>query len=58
MCAEYDRLDENLINAMMLGKFKFTILYNVGHYMQEDDYIETARAFNDFVRQFRLPINT
>jgi hypothetical protein len=39
----------------MQGKFKLSILYNVGHSVQEDDYKGTARMLYEFLKDFRIP---
>lgn len=36
--AEKERLDKELTIAQMQGKFKVSIVHNVGHSVQEDDY--------------------
>jgi len=41
----------------MQGKFRLSVIYNVGHYMQEDDFKTTAQQFHDFVHVFRIPIS-
>jgi len=39
----------------MQGKFKLTILYGVGHSVQEDDYKGTAKMLYEFLKDFRIP---
>lgn len=39
----------------MQGKFKLTILYGVGHSVQEDDHKGTARMLYEFLKDFRIP---
>lgn len=41
--------------AQMQGKFKLTILYNVGHSIQEDDYKGLATMTYDMLHDFRIP---
>ena len=43
MTAEKERMDKELTIAQMQGKFRLSVLYNVGHYMQEDDFKGTAK---------------
>lgn len=35
-------MDKDLTIAQMQGRFKLSVIYNTGHYMQEDDYVNTA----------------
>ncbi len=40
----------------MQGKFKLTVLHNVGHSVQEDDFKGTARMLYEFMKDFRIPM--
>lgn len=55
--AEKERLDKELTIAQMQGKFKVSVIHNVGHSVQEDDYHQTAKLFHEFLFQFRIPQN-
>ena len=54
--AEKERMDKELTIAQMQGKFKLTILYNVGHSIQEDDYKGLASMLHDMLHDFRIPL--
>jgi hypothetical protein len=41
--------------AQMQGKFKLTVLQNVGHSVQEDDYKGMANVIHELVSIFRIP---
>jgi hypothetical protein len=41
----------------MQGKFKLSILHDVGHSVQEDDFKGTAILLHDFLMLFRIPSN-
>lgn len=41
----------------MQGKFKLTILSNVGHSVQEDDCKGMAKMLNELVYDFRIPVD-
>lgn len=49
-------MDKELTIAQMQGKFKLTVLHNVGHSVQEDDFKGTARMLYDFMKDFRIPM--
>jgi protein phosphatase methylesterase 1 len=49
-------MDKELTIAQMQGKFKLTVLYNVGHSVQEDDYKGTAKMLYEFIKDFRIPM--
>lgn len=40
----------------MQGKFKLTVLHNVGHSVQEDDFKGTAKMLYEFMKDFRIPM--
>jgi protein phosphatase methylesterase 1 len=54
--AEKERLDKELTIAQMQGKFKLTVLHNVGHSVQEDDFKGTAKMLYEFMKDFRIPM--
>ncbi len=56
LTAEKERLDKELTIAQMQGKFKLSVVHNVGHSVQEDDYKATARIFYQFIKDFRIPM--
>ena len=49
-----ERLDKDLTIAQMQGKFKLTVVRNVGHIMHEDNPEEINKAIEDFVVGFRI----
>lgn len=49
-------MDKELTIAQMQGKFKLSVLHNVGHSVQEDDFKGTARMLYDFLKDFRIPM--
>lgn len=49
-------MDKELTIAQMQGKFKLTILHNVGHSVQEDDFKGTAKMLYEFLKDFRIPM--
>lgn len=49
-------MDKELTIAQMQGKFKLTILHNVGHSVQEDDCKGTAKMLYEFLKDFRIPM--
>lgn len=53
--AEKERLDKELTIAQMQGRFKLTVIHNVGHSVQEDDYHGTAKVLHEFMFLFRIP---
>ena len=52
--AEKERLDKELTIAQMQGRFKLTVIHNVGHSVQEDDYHGTAKVLHEFMFLFRI----
>jgi protein phosphatase methylesterase 1 len=44
--AERERLDKELMIAQMQGKFKLSVLMDVGHSVQEDDFKGTAKLLH------------
>jgi protein phosphatase methylesterase 1 len=55
LLAASDRMDKELTIAQMQGKFKLSVVGNVGHIMHEDDPKSTAEVVNGFVKTFRIP---
>ena len=55
LLAGSDRMDKELTIAQMQGKFKLTVIENVGHNMQEDNPKRVAESFMHFLEQFRIP---
>jgi hypothetical protein len=41
--------------AQMQGKFKLSVLHNVGHSVQEDDYKGMTNLIHELVAIFRIP---
>lgn len=41
--------------AQMQGKFKLSVLQNVGHSVQEDDYKGVTNIVHELVSIFRIP---
>jgi len=58
MLAEKERMDIDLTIAQMQGKFRLLVLQGVGHYMQEDDFVNTAKNLHGFLTMFRIPCST
>lgn len=57
--ASPDRMDKELTIAQMQGKFKLVVLMsNVGHSLHEDDPKGTAGQLLDFLKKFKVPLNT
>lgn len=57
LLAEKERMDKELTIAHMQGKFKMVVIYNVGHVMQEDDPVNTAKNIYYMITQFKIPIS-
>ena len=55
LLAASERMDKELMIAQMQGKFKLSVIKNVGHIVQEDNPKKTAEVINDFVKIFRIP---
>jgi protein phosphatase methylesterase 1 len=58
LLAGAERMDKELTIAQMQGKFKLKVIYDTGHSIQEDNYMETAKACYGFLQMFRIPITT
>lgn len=55
LLAASDRMDTQLTIAQMQGKFKLSIINNVGHIIHEDDSKAVADMINEFVSTFKIP---
>lgn len=59
LLAAPDRMDTELTVAQMQGKFKLNVSKNiVGHHVHEDDPKGTATFIKDFLKVFKIPLNT
>lgn len=47
-------MDKDLTIAHMQGKFKLSVLMEVGHAIQEDDPHGLARVFKEFIETFSI----
>ena len=54
MLAGIERMDKDLTIAQMQGKYKLSILRNVGHIMHEDAPDKVMGVIDDFVHTFRI----
>ena len=54
MLAGIERMDKDLTIAQMQGKYKLSILRNVGHIMHEDKPDEVMKVIKDFITTFRI----
>ena len=54
MLAGIERMDKDLTIAQMQGKYKLSIMRNVGHIMHEDKPDEAMRFIKDFIHTFRI----
>ena len=54
MLAGIERMDKDLTIAQMQGKYKLSIMRNVGHIMHEDKPDEAMKFIKDFIRTFRI----
>ena len=54
MLAGIERMDKDLTIAQMQGKYKLSIMRNVGHIMHEDKPDEAMRFIKDFIYTFRI----
>lgn len=48
-------MDKELTIAQMQGKFKLEVYQNVGHSVQEDDPLSTAKSLYTLVDKFKVP---
>ena len=56
MLAGIERMDKDLTIAQMQGKYKLSIMKNVGHIMHEDKQDETMKFIKDFIMTFRITV--
>ena len=54
MLAGIERMDKDLTIAQMQGKYKLSILRNVGHVMHEDAPDKVLGVIDDFIHTFRI----
>ena len=54
MLAGIERMDKDLTIAQMQGKYKLSILRNVGHIMHEDAPDKVMGVIDDFIHTFRI----
>ena len=54
MLAGIERMDKDLTIAQMQGKYKLSIMRNVGHVMHEDKPDEAMKFIKEFVNTFRI----
>ncbi len=47
-------MDKDLTIAQMQGKFKLSVINNVGHIIQEDDPKSTYGVIDQFISTFRI----
>lgn len=57
LIAERERMDKDLTIAQMQGKFRLETFAGVGHIMQEDDPMNTAKRFYQIIEMFKIPVN-
>lgn len=55
LLAGAERMDKDLTIAQMQGKFKLSVIPDVGHLIHEDDPKSTFRNLDDFIQSFRIP---
>jgi protein phosphatase methylesterase 1 len=53
--AASERMDKELTVANMQGKFKFVVIPEVGHAIQEDGPKEMAAVIEKFIDMFKIP---
>jgi protein phosphatase methylesterase 1 len=57
LLASSDRMDKELTIAQMQGKFKLSVIKNVGHIIHEDDAKETYNMILSFINTFKITSN-
>ena len=57
LLAGAERMDKELTIAQMQGKFKLKVIYDTGHSIQEDNFVETGKACYQFLENFKIPLN-
>jgi len=50
-------MDKDLTIAQMQGKFKLSVIKNVGHIIHEDDAKETYKIIVSFIDTFKITSN-
>ncbi len=55
LLAGAERMDKELIIAQMQGKFKLSVIPDVGHIVQEDDPKNVYATICEFIQTFRIP---
>lgn len=59
LLAASDRMDKDLTIAQMQGKFKLSVIRDVGHIVHEDKPKETAEVIREFITLFKIqPLTT
>ena len=56
MLASIERMDKDLTMAQLQGKYKLSIMKNVGYIIHEDKSNETMKFIKDFIRTFRITV--
>ena len=54
MFADIERMDKDLSIVQIQGKYKLSILRNVGHIMHEDVTDKVMGVIDDFIHTFRI----
>ena len=54
LLAGSERMDTDLTIAQMQGKFKLSVISNVGHIVHEDNPKATLDIISDFIKTFRI----
>ena len=54
MLAGIERMDKELTIAQMQGKYKLSILRDVGHIIHEDEPEKVMKIIDDFIKTFRI----
>ena len=54
MLAGIERMDKELTIAQMQGKYKLSILRDVGHIIHEDEPAKVMKVIDDFIKTFRI----
>ena len=57
LLAGAERMDKELTIAQMQGKFKLKVIYDTGHSIQEDNFVETGKACYHFLENFKIPLS-
>jgi protein phosphatase methylesterase 1 len=54
LLAGCERMDKELTIAQMQGRFKLSVIGNVGHIVHEDDPKSTFELIDEFIKTFRI----